>query len=233
MVPMRDGTKLATEVLRPSSGGPAFPVILVRTVYGRKNDGIARKAKELGIAVVSQDTRGYGDSEGEKMQFAADGAGKLRDGDDTVSWIKSQPWCNGKVGTWGSSALGITQVLLAPVRNDLACQMIVVAPSSMYPVFMRGGIPQKLLPERYARMVGHEKWFLQERRQASHLRRQLATARCRQPASRALPRRLFMSEAGSTSILKGRSTVLRRDSTSAARARGGIKSWSSVLGSMP
>lgn len=163
MVPMRDGTKLATEVHLPATGGPAFPVILVRTVYGRKNDGIARKARELGIAVVSQDTRGYGDSEGERMQFAADGAGMLRDGDDTVSWVKSQPWCNGKVGTWGGSALGITQVLLAPVRNDLACQMIVVAPSSMYPVFMRGGVPQKLLSERYARMMGHEPWFLRQR----------------------------------------------------------------------
>ena len=43
-----------------------------------------------------------------------------------------------------ASALGITETLLAPVRNDLACQMIVVAPSSMFPVFMRGGVPQKL-----------------------------------------------------------------------------------------
>ena len=78
IVPMRDGTKLATEVHLPPSGGPAFPVILVCTVYGRKNDGIARKAKDLGIAVVSQDTRGYGDSEGEKMQFAADGGQAAR-----------------------------------------------------------------------------------------------------------------------------------------------------------
>jgi len=163
MVPMRDGVRLATEVLLPETGGPAFPVVLVRTVYGRKYDGIARTARQLGIAVVSQDTRGYGDSEGEKMQFAADGADKLRDGDDTLTWIKSQPWCNGKVGTWGSSALGITQVLLAPIRNDIACQMIVVAPSSMFPVFQRGGVPQKLLPERYAKTMGHEKWFAEQR----------------------------------------------------------------------
>ncbi len=159
MVPMRDGTRLATEVLLPSEGGPCFPVVLVRTVYGRKYDGIARTAKQNGIAVVSQDTRGYGESEGEKMQFSADGAEKLRDGVDTVTWIKGQPWCNGKVGTWGASALGITQVLLAPVRNDLACQMIIVAPSSMFPVFQRGGVPQKMLSERYAKRMGHEKWF--------------------------------------------------------------------------
>ena len=97
------------------------------------------------------------------MQFHADGWGTLRDGDDTMNWVKAQPWCNGKVGTWGSSALGITETLLAPVRNDLACQMIVVAPSSMFPVFMRGGVPQKLLPERYAKRMGHQNEFLKHR----------------------------------------------------------------------
>jgi len=39
MVPMRDGTKLATDILLPSSGGPAFPVVLVRTVYNKSPYG--------------------------------------------------------------------------------------------------------------------------------------------------------------------------------------------------
>ena len=163
MVPMRDGTRLATEVYLPESGGPTFPVVLVRTVYGRKDVGFAKAVNGHGAVAVQQDTRGYGDSEGEKLQFHADGWGQLRDGDDTMTWVKAQPWCNGKVATWGASALGITETLLAPVRNDLACQMIVVAPSSMFPVFMRGGVPQKLLPESYAKLMGHQKAFLERR----------------------------------------------------------------------
>ncbi|RWE82302.1 hypothetical protein EN851_32240 [Mesorhizobium sp. M8A.F.Ca.ET.208.01.1.1] len=35
------------------------------------------------------------------------------DGYDTLSWIASRPWSTGRVGTYGCSALGITQVLLA------------------------------------------------------------------------------------------------------------------------
>ncbi len=31
------------------------------------------------------------------------------DGYDCVEWIAAQPWCDGKVGTWGSSALGLIQ----------------------------------------------------------------------------------------------------------------------------
>jgi len=163
MVPMRDGARLATDVYLPKTGGPKFPVVLVRTVYGRKVDQFGMAAANHNVAVVLQDTRGHGDSEGEKQQFNADGWGTLRDGDDTMNWIQAQPWCNGKVGTWGASALGIIETLLAPIRNDIACQMIVVAPSSMFPIFMRGGVPQKMLPESYAKLMGHRKEFLARR----------------------------------------------------------------------
>ncbi len=35
MVPMRDGTKLATDVYLPPDGQPPYPVVLMRTPYGR------------------------------------------------------------------------------------------------------------------------------------------------------------------------------------------------------
>ncbi|TJW67082.1 MAG: hypothetical protein E5X43_36145, partial [Mesorhizobium sp.] len=35
------------------------------------------------------------------------------DGYDTLSWISQQPWSNGRVGTYGCSALGIAQISLA------------------------------------------------------------------------------------------------------------------------
>jgi predicted acyl esterase/alkylhydroperoxidase family enzyme len=168
MVPMRDGVRLATEVRLPEGGGPKFPVVLVRTVYGRNSDNFAQGVISRGMAAVIQDTRGHGDSEGQKMLFQADGWGALRDGEDTLAWVKSQPWCNGKMGTWGVSALGITQVLLAPTTDELACQVIGLAPASLFPVFMRGGVPQKQLSERYAARMGHEAAFEERRKHLTY-----------------------------------------------------------------
>jgi predicted acyl esterase/alkylhydroperoxidase family enzyme len=168
MLPMRDGTKLTTEVHLPAAGGPRFPVVLVRTVYGRKSDQVYKAATSRGMAAVIQDTRGYGDSEGTKMMFDADGWGTKQDGLDTVEWIKKQPWCDGSIGTWGVSALGITQNLLAPTTRDLKAQVIGIAPFDMFSTFVRGGVPQKLLSERYARMMGHEQAFLERRKHRTY-----------------------------------------------------------------
>ena len=35
------------------------------------------------------------------------------DGYDVLEWIGKQPWCNGKVGTFGTSYVGGTQHALA------------------------------------------------------------------------------------------------------------------------
>src|SRR5215472_10902156 len=64
-VPMRDGIQLAVDIYRPKEEG-RFPVILVRTPYGRKgNDQQARPFVASGYAYVAADVRGRGDSEGE------------------------------------------------------------------------------------------------------------------------------------------------------------------------
>ncbi len=172
MLPMRDGTRLATDFYLPTAGGPAFPAVLIRSVYGRNdpamNDRMVERLTKIGIAVVTQDTRGHGDSEGTRMAFSNDGWGANQDGVDTVNWLKSQPWCNGRIGTYGTSALGITQVLLAPATSSIACQAITMAPSNFYGVFMAGGVPRKQLSERYAKMMGHEAMLAQYRSHPSY-----------------------------------------------------------------
>lgn len=146
MVPMQDGTELVTDVYLPRGDGP-FPVVLARSTYGRGQgaDGFVKR----GYAVVVQDVRGMGESPGEKYVFHPDGwRPGLQDGADTVAWIKRQPWCNGKIGTWGGSALGITQQLSAPATSDIAAQAIEVAPSTMFhEVAYRGGVWGKNLLE--------------------------------------------------------------------------------------
>lgn len=151
-VPMADGTKLATDVYLPDGAGP-FPVILVRSTYSR-NQGM-NSYIEKGYAVVIQDIRGMGGSEGEAHVFYYDGwRPGIMDGADTVAWIKAQPWCNGKIGTVGASALGMTQMLLAPATKDIQAQYIQVAPSNFYfDVVYVGGVFRKNLVEGWLQCI--------------------------------------------------------------------------------
>jgi len=108
-VKMRDGVTLAADVYRPVSD-EKFPVILQRTPYNRA--GGAQTANELashGYVVVMQDTRGRFDSGGEFYPFRNESA----DGYDTVEWAASLDQSNGKVGMFGGSYVGATQMLAA------------------------------------------------------------------------------------------------------------------------
>jgi predicted acyl esterase len=133
-VPMSDGIELATTVYRPNEPGP-FPVIVARTPYNK--DGLSNEAKRFcrsGYAFIAQDLRGRFKSKGHHaVIFHNDGWNTPHDGHDTLAWIAQQPWCNGKIGSTGGSALGITQNMAAPgAPPALAAQHVVVAFSDMY-----------------------------------------------------------------------------------------------------
>jgi len=134
-VPMSDGTMLATDVYLPEGQGP-WPAILMRSTYGRvvpMNGFLEKGYREAGYACVIQDLRGMGSSDGEPNVFYADGwRPGLSDGGDTVKWLREQPWCNGKIGTYGTSALGITQMMMAPATPYLSAQVINRAYASAY-----------------------------------------------------------------------------------------------------
>jgi len=116
--PMRDGVELASDVWLPAAEG-RFPTILIRCPY-MKDMGlddfslgqVGEYFAERGYAVVSQDTRGRGDSDGEFDFFFAD----AEDGYDTIEWIAKQPWSNGDVGMIGVSYLATVQWLAARER---------------------------------------------------------------------------------------------------------------------
>src|SRR5690242_8379342 len=95
MVAMRDGVCLATDIYRPAhAGAPVpgrFPVILERTPYDKGAPRFvipARHFAEHGYAVLMQDVRGRGGSEGEWYAFAREAP----DGYDTIEWAAAQPW---------------------------------------------------------------------------------------------------------------------------------------------
>jgi putative CocE/NonD family hydrolase len=118
-IPMRDGVAMQADVWRPASEG-RYPVLLQRTPYNRAdsfavifNAGIEPlRAVADGFVVVISDTRGRFGSQGRFDPFRTEAA----DGYDTVQWLAHQPYCNGRVGMYGASYYGATQLLAATAR---------------------------------------------------------------------------------------------------------------------
>lgn len=134
-IPMRDGVRLHGVCFLPRGIGP-WPVVVVRTPYGPLPETLGWEDQRLfdaGYAILHQNVRSRFRSEGEEEVFNVDGWGPLRDGYDTVEWVAQQPWCNGQVATWGASAPGITQYLLAgSAPPHLTCQHIGLATGNLY-----------------------------------------------------------------------------------------------------
>ena len=108
-IAMRDGVVLRADIYRPSADGK-FPVLLQRTPYNKDNEvGFGLKAAARGYVVVVEDVRGRYASEGEWYVFK----NEPNDGYDTIEWVAALPYSNGKVGMFGGSYVGATQMLAA------------------------------------------------------------------------------------------------------------------------
>lgn len=158
MVAMSDLVKLATDIYLPGDGTGKYPVIVARTPYGKsQGKPVAGVAGMRGYAFVIQDMRGRFKSEGHPaIIFGNEGLGEHQDGRETLEWIARQPWCNGKIGSWGGSALGITQNMAAPVSPlELKGQFVAVAFSDYYSQSAyQGGAFRTQLLERWLRGNG-------------------------------------------------------------------------------
>jgi hypothetical protein len=106
---MRDGVVLRADIYRPKAEG-RFPVLLVRTPYDKREEAqFANQAAARGYVVIAQDVRGRYTSEGEWYPFTHES----QDGYDTVEWAAALPYSSGKVGMYGESYVGATQMLAA------------------------------------------------------------------------------------------------------------------------
>lgn len=135
MVPMRDGTVLPTDIYRLKDSTEKQPCILIRSPGGRssKTAKVYLPLAQLGYTVAIQDTRSALDPEGKTLPYWTDGWGNQQDGYDTVEWLAHSPYTDGNIGTIGASALGITQLLMAPTAPPgLKCQYISMAAASLY-----------------------------------------------------------------------------------------------------
>ena len=127
-IAMRDGVELAMDVHRPALDGrpveEPFPVLLQRTPYNKAAEARVEEAAFFtshGYVIVLQDCRGRYASQGGFTKYVDDGP----DGYDTVEWLAQQPWCDGKVGTYGLSYAAHTQAALACLNPPhLSCMWI-------------------------------------------------------------------------------------------------------------
>jgi len=108
-VKMRDGVVLRADIYRPKADGK-FPVLLQRTPYDKRGAvDFGLRAAAQGYVVIVQDVRGRYTSEGEWYPFKHESD----DGYDTVEWAAALPSSTGKVGMFGGSYVGATQMLAA------------------------------------------------------------------------------------------------------------------------
>lgn len=112
----RDDVRLDADIYRPEQNHPdeTFPVLLMRQPYGRRIASTVVLAHPSwfaahGYIVVIQDIRGRGTSDGTYALFAND----AEDGADAVRWAADLPGANGKVGMYGFSYQGVSQLLAA------------------------------------------------------------------------------------------------------------------------
>jgi putative CocE/NonD family hydrolase len=135
-VAMRDGTVLRCDVWRPRSG-EKVPALLQRQPYDKRMAQAYVYAHPAwyarhGYAVVVEDSRGRGSSEGTFYPLRGD----ANDGFDTIAWCAAQPWCSGKVASFGFSIPGLNQLLAAAARPSA----LVAAVPAFYPQGMYDGL---------------------------------------------------------------------------------------------
>lgn len=119
---LSDGTVLVSDHYYPSGDGP-WPTLFMRQPYGRDIASTVVYAHPVwfarhGYHVAIQDVRGRGSSAGEFYPFRNEG----HDGAESIAWLRRNPACNGRIGMYGFSYQGATQLLAAVEQPEgLVC----------------------------------------------------------------------------------------------------------------
>jgi len=140
---MRDGKKLAADIYLPDTT-QKYPVILIQTPYNRLYYrtglplGIKKNLKSSPYIFVIVDWRCFYGSAKACKPVPERG----KDGYDIIDWIIKQSWSNGKVGTWGPSALGKIQYQTAKEQHpNHICAVPIVAGSQFeYQEYFPNGV---------------------------------------------------------------------------------------------
>jgi uncharacterized protein len=151
MLPMRDGVRLATVVVRPRAAG-RYPTLLIRTPY--QVTSLPERSAPMHTAqfkndyvLIVQNERGSEWSEGEFGILT----GTTADAQDTIDWVSAQEWSNGRVGLHGCSSTAENQLKLAAIGHPAlrACVAMssgagigdIPGAEGSKGLFYRGGVP--------------------------------------------------------------------------------------------
>lgn len=121
-VVMRDGTTLYADIYRPKDEHE-YPILIMRTPYNKEDAQSMNYAHpswyaKHGFVVIVQDTRGRWSSEGDFHPLIHEG----EDGYDTIEWAVKLPNTIPKVGLYGFSYVGLSQLITAATKSPhLTC----------------------------------------------------------------------------------------------------------------
>ena len=117
-----DGVSLHARLWCPPEGRGPWPALLMRQPYGHAIASTVTYAHPSwwashGFLVVVQDVRGQGASGGTFEGFAQERA----DTSATLTWLRNLAACNGRVGLYGFSYQGFTQLVAEPDSDPPDC----------------------------------------------------------------------------------------------------------------
>ncbi len=151
---MRDGVRIAIDIIRPARGGQVteerLPVIWSHTRYRRAfeqngriissgDSPLMQMLLRHGYVIAAADVRGSGASFG-RWEGIFTGQ-ESQDAREITEWLAAQPWCDGNVGMSGGSYLGVTQLMAAGTRPEsLKAIFPIVALFDIYSVAYHGGV---------------------------------------------------------------------------------------------
>ena len=159
-VPMRDGIRIALDVVLPEGlpDGARVPTILTMTRYWRSGEGEGPNSRQQfltshGYAVVWGDSRGTGASFGVWPHHRA--RDETLDFGEIMDWIVEQEWSDGTIGGWGNSYTANTNDWFAE-RNHPAFK----AGISRFPdydpytdLYFPGGVPNAYMGSNWGGRV--------------------------------------------------------------------------------
>jgi len=152
-IPVPEDTWLAADLYMPDTATVAMPVVFVQTPYNKNR--YRRSGPPLNteaFAFVIMDWRGKHGSSHAAVPFPKYG----EDGAIAVEWIASREWCDGKIGTYGNSALAQVQWLTAKEQPEgLTCIIpINHAVKTRYQKYYHGGVKRT----EYVESLGSWAW---------------------------------------------------------------------------
>ncbi len=164
---MRDGVRIAIDVLRPAKAGKVeekpLPVIWTHNRYRRAfraggrlvtiaDSPDVRNLIMHGYIAASADARGSGASFGAAKGILT--PEESQDAYEITEWLARQPWSDGKVGMFGGSYLGMTQLMAAGTKPPhLKAIFPVTALFDLYDAVAEGGVAKTAFSEKWSALA--------------------------------------------------------------------------------